>query len=351
MKTISYSHIGTRNNNEDSLGASTNTFIVCDGMGGHTSGEVASKFVVDEVLQLVSELQTEITVDAIDTILETVQVNLNKKLETQPELLKMGTTFTGVFFAKEAVYVAHIGDSRVYLVRPPEKKIWHTWDHSLVGGLMKSGEITREKGRLHPMSNRISKAITANDKGKTVRADIVKLDAIKKGDLFFLCSDGVNEAWKEHELMALLCNTDLISEEKLKKIETQCAQDSRDNNTAILLEIEKKDVLLNDTNKEIEWLPLASFEKDYEEYLINKKKEEEEDVLFVDSIQEKEQATDVNTALNEVNNKEKKQKGSRLLYFIVFSIVMMLLSVFLINSYLQSKSSPDKRPVKIINNK
>jgi protein phosphatase len=351
MKIISYSHIGTRSNNEDRFGNSTTTFMVCDGMGGHTSGEVASKFVVEEVLQLVLALETEITVEAIATILETVQVNLNKKLETQPELLKMGTTFTGVFFAKEAVYIAHIGDSRVYVVRPSEEKIWHTWDHSLVGGLMKSGEITREKGRLHPMSNRISKAITANDKGLTVKAEIVKLDAIKKGDIFFLCSDGVNEAWKEHELLELLCATNVSASEKLSKVEAQCKKESRDNNTAILLEIEQKDVLENGINKEIAWHSLASFKKDYENYLINTKKEADEDVLFVESIQENKQAKDVDTSFNTESNKEVNQKGHKRLYFIIISIVIVLLSVFLINSYLQSKSNPTKRPVKIINNK
>jgi serine/threonine protein phosphatase PrpC len=278
MKTISYSHIGTRKNNEDSLAANTNAFIVCDGMGGHANGEIASKFVVDEVLQSIEKKQLKITKETIEEILETVQGNLNKKLETQPELLKMGTTFAGVFFAKESVFVAHIGDSRVYVVRPSEEKIWHTWDHSLVGGLMKSGEITREKGRLHPMSHRISKAITANDKSRTVTSDIVQFNSIKKGDLFFLCSDGVNEAWKEHELMALLCNTDLISEEKLKQIEDQCEKESRDNNTVILLEIETADVLDDGgKNEGVEWFTLADFEKDYALFLENEKKEQDED--------------------------------------------------------------------------
>ena len=278
MKTISYSHIGTRKNNEDSLAANTNAFIVCDGMGGHANGEIASKFVVDEVLQSIEKKQLKITKETIEEILETVQGNLNKKLETQPELLKMGTTFAGVFFAKESVFVAHIGDSRVYVVRPSEEKIWHTWDHSLVGGLMKSGEITREKGRLHPMSHRISKAITANDKSRTVTSDIVQFNSIKKGDLFFLCSDGVNEAWKEHELMALLCNTDLTNKEKLKQIEDQCEKESRDNNTAILLEIETADVLDNGgKNEEVNWFTLADFEKDYALFLENEKKEQDED--------------------------------------------------------------------------
>ena len=320
MKTKSYSHIGTRKNNEDSLAANTNAFIVCDGMGGHANGEIASKFVVDEVLQSIEKKQLKITKVTIEEILETVQGNLNKKLETQPELLKMGTTFAGVFFAKESVFVAHIGDSRVYVVRPSEEKIWHTWDHSLVGGLMKSGEITREKGRLHPMSHRISKAITANDKDKTVKAAIVQFNSIKKGDLFFLCSDGVNEAWKEHELMALLCNTDLTSKEKLKKIEMQCAQDSRDNNTAILLEIETADVLDNGgKNEGVEWFTLADFEKDYALFLENEKKEQDEN----DTEEEFRVASEVVEHPTQLNKEKLNKKYLYILWVLLALLIIM----------------------------
>lgn len=314
MKFTSFTHIGTRQNNEDSLGHSKHAFIVCDGMGGHTSGEVASKFVVEEVLKSVENL-IEFSKESIAEILEEVQVNLNKKLETQPELLKMGTTFTGVFFAKDKVFVAHIGDSRVYLVRPSTQKIWHTWDHSLVGGLMQSGEITREKGRLHPMSNRISKAITANDKGKTVKPDIVQINSLQKGDLFLLCSDGVNEGWKEHELMHLLCDLELSSREKLNKIEKQCAVESRDNNTAILIEIEGSDVV-NHKDDELSWLTLEDFDADYNTQVANEEREAAEEMVEV--VPEE----------NDVESNRKLQSGistRKFIYFILIAVVVIAL--------------------------
>lgn len=320
MKTIAFSHKGTRSNNEDRLGYNKDSFIVCDGMGGHANGEIASKFVVDEVLQLIEKKPLKITKETITEILETVQQNLNKKLETQPELSKMGTTFTGVFFAKESVFVAHIGDSRVYVVRPAEEKIWHTWDHSLVGGLMQSGEITREKGRLHPMSNRISKAITANDNNKTVTADIVKFDAVKKGDLFFLCSDGVNEAWPEHQLLALLCDVEISSETKLKQIEQQCAQESRDNNTAILIEIQADDSLGVDGNNDaVDWLTLNNFNEDYELHLEHIKQEDDDEEFIIET--------------EEVTNTTKNSKFSiftnrKLMYAVIVVIIVLVLIIF-----------------------
>ena len=319
MKTTSFSHIGTRENNEDSLGYTKTAFVVCDGMGGHTSGEIASKFVVEEVLQLVENKQSTTTKKTIEEVLEMVQVKLNKKLETQPELLKMGTTFTGVFLANNGVFIAHIGDSRVYVIRPSEKKIWHTWDHSLVGGLMQSGEITREKGRLHPMSNRISKAITANEKNKTVTADIVQFDEIQIGDLFFLCSDGVNEAWKEHELMALLCNNKLTSKEKLKQIEAQCIQDSRDNNTAILVEVETGDFQSYGENKDIKWLTLQDLELDYNLHLENIKREDDEDELMVEPEEVEE---------NIKNKKKSIFTDRKLIYAIIILLIVLAIVIF-----------------------
>ena len=319
MKTISYSHIGTRQNNEDSFGSNKTSFVVCDGMGGHTSGEVASKLVVDEVLQLIKKEQPVISKEAIEEFLEKVQVSLNKKLETQPELLKMGTTFTGVFFRKEGLYVSHIGDSRVYVVRPSEEKIWHTWDHSLVGGLMKSGEITREKGRLHPMSNRISKAITANDKRKTVTADIVRFDSIQKGDLILLCTDGVNEAWKEHELMGLLCDTNLTTSEKLKQVEVQCAKESRDNNTAILLEIEEVDEIDNGNNEEISWFALNDFTNDYATHLANEEKEAAEEIVQVEPEE---------NLMEQKNEEVTGRLYRKYIYIILIAIIVLALVLF-----------------------
>jgi protein phosphatase len=320
MKIKSFSHKGTRSNNEDRLGYNKDSFVVCDGMGGHANGEIASKFVVDEVLHLIEKKPLKITKETITEILETVQQNLNKKLEKQPELLKMGTTFTGVFFTKKSIYVAHIGDSRVYVVRPAEEKIWHTWDHSLVGGLMQSGEITREKGRLHPMSNRISKAITANDNNKIVTADIVKFDAVKKGDLFFLCSDGVNEAWPEHELLALLCDVEISSETKLKQIEQQCAQESRDNNTAILIEIQADDSLGVDGNNDaVDWLTLNNFNEDYELHLEHIKQEDDDEEFVIET----EEVT--NTTKNSYFSSFTKRK---IMYAVIVVIIVLVLIIF-----------------------
>ena len=200
MKIHQFSQQGKRSNNEDSLGISNALLTVCDGMGGHNYGERASAFVKDAMLQAFPDIQPLGKME-IQEQLSQVQNNLNQLLEKEPELEKMGTTFTGVFRTPDVWYAAHIGDSRIYLFRPSEQKLWHTWDHSLVGELMRTHEITIEAGRFHFLSNRISKAIIAQKEGKIASASIAKIDELKAGDILLLCSDGVVEGWGDWELV------------------------------------------------------------------------------------------------------------------------------------------------------
>lgn len=275
MKTYPFSQQGKRSNNEDSLGTSAALLTVCDGMGGHSFGERASAFMVEAMLKAFAEPQA-IGKMEIQQALNKVQQDLNQLLETEPELEKMGTTFTGVFRTPDVWYAAHIGDSRIYLFRPKEQKLWHTWDHSLVGELMRTKEITVEAGRFHPMSNRISKAIIAQKDGKTANASIVKIDELKAGDIFMLCSDGVVEGWGDWELVQLFSDETLSFEQKCKKLAGQCAAKSKDNNTAIIAEVEEGDAFNYGSNDELQWTTFAEVEADYKQYLKDNEEVEED---------------------------------------------------------------------------
>ena len=265
MKIKQFSQIGKRGNNEDSLGCTQGLLTVCDGMGGHNYGERASAFVVEALLKTFAEPQPIGKIE-IQQQLNKVQTDLNQLLEKEPELEKMGTTFTGVFITPDVWYAAHIGDSRIYLLRPSERKLWHTWDHSLVGELMRTKEITIEAGRFHPMSNRIGKAIIAQQDGKPASASIVKIDELKAGDIFLLCSDGVVEGWGDWELVQLFSDTSLSFDQKCQKLALQCDANSKDNNTAIIAEIEAKDAFSFGSNEELEWTSFAEVEADYRKY-------------------------------------------------------------------------------------
>ena len=266
MKINHFSQIGKRSNNEDSLGFTEGLLTVCDGIGGHVSGERASAFVKDAMLKAFDK-PNPIGKMEIQQQLNQVQTDLNQLLDKEPELEKMGTTFTGVFITPDVWYAAHIGDSRIYLFRPSEQKLWHTWDHSLVGELMRTHEITIEAGRFHPMSNRIGKAILAQKEGKLASASIVKIDELKAGDIFMLCSDGVIEAWGDLELVKLFSDSSISFDEKCKRLQKQCNERSKDNNTALIAEIEASDVISFGGNEELDWTTFAEVEADYNQFL------------------------------------------------------------------------------------
>lgn len=275
MKIQQFSQLGKRGNNEDSLGRNEVLLTVCDGMGGHNYGERASAFVVEHLLEAFAELQP-LGKTEIQQHLSKVQADLNLLLEKEPELERMGTTFTGIVRTPDVWYAAHIGDSRIYLFRPAERKLWHTWDHSLVGELMRTHEITVEAGRFHPLSNRISKAIIAEKDKKPASASIVKIDELKTGDILLLCSDGVVEAWGDWDLVQLFADTILSFEQKCQKIAQQCNSLSKDNNTAIIAEIETADAFSFGSNDELEWTAFSEVEADYKHYLADCAKEEPE---------------------------------------------------------------------------
>lgn len=275
MKIQQFSQLGKRGNNEDSLGRNEALLTVCDGMGGHNYGERASAFVVEHLLEAFAELQP-LGKTEIQQQLTKVQTNLNGLLEKEPELERMGTTFTGIFRTPDVWYAAHIGDSRIYLFRPAERKLWHTWDHSLVGDLMRTKEITVEAGRFHPLSNRISKAIIAQTEGKTAMASIVKIDELKAGDILLLCSDGVVESWGDWDLVQLFADEKMSFEQKCQKLAQQCDGNSKDNNTAIIAEIEAADAFSYGSNDELDWTTFDEVEADYKQYLADCGKEEPE---------------------------------------------------------------------------
>ena len=283
MKVFSFSQQGKRSNNEDYCDYNERLWMVCDGVGGHVSGERASRFVVENMLNEFQQEVPGLNKKKIQECLDKVQVSLNHVLDSEPELERMGTTFTGIFKTDTYWYAAHIGDSRIYLFRPAEKKLWHTWDHSLVGEMIRHHDITREEGRFHPMSNRISKAIIANTEGKINTASIATIDELKPGDFFLLCSDGVVEAWGDHELTHLFSDPNLTFEQKGEKLREQCGRLSKDNNTALLLQVEAADAFSFGHNEELTWVSFQEIDADYQAYQRKIKTEQEDpDDMMVD---------------------------------------------------------------------
>ena len=241
MKSINYSHIGKKSTNEDSIGFNSFCFMVCDGVGGSSRGDKASSEVVKSIFNLLEN--KKIDESSIIQLVRDAQKHLQNLVVINPELDGMASTIAAIFINKnKAIYTCHLGDSRVYIIRPAKRLFWHTRDHSFVANLIESGEITREQGRNHPMNNRISKALVGKVDGKTLNPQIDYIDDLQKGDLIFVCSDGISETFSDVELLELLADQKSDIDNKLDRIKVKCVIGSNDNHSAILCELEDMDV-------------------------------------------------------------------------------------------------------------
>ncbi len=204
-----------RDHNEDyyDFDEALGLYIVCDGMGGHAAGEVASELTCKRIHQEIKAKEKIIKslVDANDSPKRRRIVEILKAAvqSANSEVLKvakedsskkgMGTTVVLLLFTKAGVFVAHVGDSRAYLVRS-EKVRQLTEDHSLLNEMIRSGIITKEKAFNHHQGNVITKAIGSQE---VVTPDVLFYEFVP-GDVFFICSDGLHDYLQKKDITNLL---------------------------------------------------------------------------------------------------------------------------------------------------
>lgn len=238
--------LGSRSNQEDCIvplhGTSTAThrvFILCDGMGGHERGEVASQTVCQtlcELLTPVVEADEILTDEYLNDAVNKAVAKLNGKDGTTEK--KMGTTLTLLVFHKGGCTAAHIGDSRIYHLRPQTNEIlYKSRDHSLVYELFQCGEITFDEMKTSSRRNIITRAIQAGLSPDDVHADIVHITDIRAGDYFYLCSDGMLENMDDDDILATF-SADGSNREKVDSL-VRRTMHNKDNHSAIVVQVEE----------------------------------------------------------------------------------------------------------------
>lgn len=260
LQPYSIHELGQRQNQEDSIfpvhGASTpndRLFILCDGMGGHEKGEVASATVCEVMSDIIQTRwnPNEPLADAL--LLEALEEAYNElDAKDNGEEKKMGTTLTLLCLHANGATVAHIGDSRVYQLRPAgyarkensliidkwqAKIVFKTRDHSLVNDLIRIGEITEEEAKNHPQKNVITRAMQPCQE-RRAKADIAHLTDIQPGDYFYLCSDGMLEQTTDENLLFIITKPDVSDEKKVEMLRN-LTEENKDNHTAHLIHINK----------------------------------------------------------------------------------------------------------------
>lgn len=250
IKAYNLQELGQRTNQEDSLfpalGKSTSDdrlFVLCDGMGGHEKGEVASATVCATLSRVILSawhpgevLSDELFLQALSAAYDALDAKDNG------EERKMGTTLTFLCLHASGATVAHIGDSRIYQLRPasknsPARMVFRTQDHSLVNDLVKIGEITEEEAKHHPQKNVITRAMQPCQEHRA-KADIARLTDILPGDYFYMCSDGMLEEASDENILNIITKPNATDEQKLEMLRN-VTEENKDNHTAHLIHIDK----------------------------------------------------------------------------------------------------------------
>ena len=172
------------------LSGSEYLFVVADGMGGHQAGDVASKLGTLTFARHYKELRAE-KVHISDALKESISVANEAILKKASDDLKkrgMGTTFSAIAISNLKAYIAHVGDSRIYIIRNGQM-LRLTTDHTFVEKMVEEGRLTQEEARDHPQKNILYMSLGAR---QSFYPEISESFDLKEGDIFVLCSDGLN---------------------------------------------------------------------------------------------------------------------------------------------------------------
>jgi PPM family protein phosphatase len=221
-------HVGMkRNHNEDNflLLPEERLFVVADGMGGHSSGEIASKIAVDELAEFFRmtakdqdatwpykmDKTRNYDENRLATGIKLANVRIYERASSEQKFRGMGTTIVSIHFNQAYAYVAHVGDSRVYFFRAGMLK-QVTEDHSLLNDYLKAKKLTPEEIEAFPHKNVIVRALGMKD---TVQVDVSRIDP-QDGDIFLLCSDGLSGMVTDQAICDVL--------KQQKDLQAACAQ-------------------------------------------------------------------------------------------------------------------------------
>ncbi len=185
--------------NEDAAYAGGNLFLVCDGMGGHNAGEVASAMTVAAMTEALCADEITPNIRTLRRAVEQANAGVLQAAGADESRRGMGTTLSALWADGDTALLAQVGDSRVYLLRGGILRQC-THDHSMVAELVRQGRLTPEEARVHPQRNLITRAIGT---GRRIEVDFFE-EPRKAGDRWLLCSDGLTGVVCDEEIAAAL---------------------------------------------------------------------------------------------------------------------------------------------------
>ena len=218
-----------RDHNEDAYVNAPPLFAVCDGMGGHEAGEVASAIAVDVIEKNAPSTLDDTALGAAIEAANTAIINAAEQGVGKPG---MGCTATAAMIVGEKMAVAHVGDSRCYLMRAGQI-VRVTHDHSYVEELVDAGEITADEARVHPARSIITRALGSDP---DLYADHFTLD-VEKGDRIILCSDGLSSMCPDEQIEDVAVSTTTPQKCADALVQAALAAGGFDNVTVVVIDV------------------------------------------------------------------------------------------------------------------
>jgi protein phosphatase len=220
-----------REGNEDSYLTEEPLFAVADGMGGHRGGEVASQLAVETLEKLFRQGAGELP----DQVQEANRVVFERS-SLDRKVAGMGTTLTAALVEDDRVRLAHVGDSRAYLLRDGELGLL-TEDHTLVHRMVSEGEISKEEAQTHPQRSVLTRAIGVDT---VVDVDDETLQ-VRPGDRLLLCTDGLTSMVSEDQIEEALRSVPDVQEAAKRLVQMANEAGGMDNTTVLVLDFSDGD--------------------------------------------------------------------------------------------------------------
>lgn len=235
LESAACSDVGLRrvvNEDNFAIAEDLGLYIVADGMGGHKAGRVASTVAVETTLAAIEVLSAtqQSPAEMLRGAVARANLEICNRSEGDPDLEGMGTTLVALLAAGGRIALAHVGDSRAYLVRAGRIRLL-TDDHSVVGDLLRRQQITEEAAREHPHRHVLTRALGV---APSIEVDLAELTPMP-GDMFILCSDGLTTHLRDSEILEIVMRETLLAKCCDALIAAANQRGGVDNITAMLL--------------------------------------------------------------------------------------------------------------------
>jgi protein phosphatase len=237
MESYAQTDVGLkRNNNQDfvyasdhRIGALEGLLIVADGMGGQAAGDLASRLCVEAMVDTIEGSADRGTVRVLAKAIRAANKAVSGRAQSDPDLEGMGTTLVCAAPDHGNLYVANVGDSRLYILDDDRiEQITH--DHSLVEEMVRAGKLRPEQARNHPKKNIITRAIGEEGDPQIDFFDV----ALNRGDIVLLCSDGLTNMVEDERIFQIVHSCQTLQEAGKKLIDAANNAGGKDNISVVL---------------------------------------------------------------------------------------------------------------------